>query len=141
MDFRDATLVLRPRGNVRQMDRSLAFAAPIRASNVREGLCIENRMDKVRRSLAVGAVAGLAAFTLWITWLAKGLESQQPGGTQARLLMRQPAPELLLKSLDGRPVSLSEFKGQKKVVVSFWSSSSRPCRMELAALRSLQTPG
>ena len=94
-------------------------------------------MDKARRPLLIGAVAVLAAFTVWITWLAKRLESQQPSGNQARLLMRQPAPDLLLKSLDGRSVGLSEFKGQKKVVVSFWSSSSRPCRMELASLRSL----
>jgi peroxiredoxin len=99
-------------------------------------------MEEVKKTLSyvrgsvIGAVVLLAAFTVWITWLAKGLESQ-PSGTPARLLMRQPAPDLSLKSLDGRPVSLSEFKGQKKVVLSFWSSSSRPCRMELAALRSL----
>jgi peroxiredoxin len=94
-------------------------------------------MDRARRPLLIGAVVVLAAFTVWITWLAKRMESQQPSGNQARLLMRQPAPDLLLKSLDGRSINLSEFKGQKKVVVSFWSSSSRPCRMELASLRSL----
>jgi peroxiredoxin len=94
-------------------------------------------MDKTRQPLLIGAVAVLAVFTVWITWLAKRMESQQPGGTQARLLMRQPAPDLPLKSLDGRPVSLAEFKGQKKVIVAFWSSSSRPCRMELASLRAL----
>jgi peroxiredoxin len=96
---------------------------------------VKKPLSYVRGSV-IGAVVLLAAFTVWITWLAKGLESQ-PSGTPARLLMRQPAPDLSLKSLDGRPVSLSEFKGQKKVVLSFWSSSSRPCRMELAALRSL----
>jgi peroxiredoxin len=93
-------------------------------------------MDKAGRPLLIGAVAVLAVFTVWITWLAKKLESQQQGGTQARLVMRQSAPDLPLKSLDGRQVSLAGFKGQKKVIVAFWSSSSRPCRMELASLRA-----
>jgi peroxiredoxin len=97
----------------------------------------ERKRGAVQRALVIGAMVGLAAFTVWLTWLAKGLESQQSNGTQARLLMQQPAPELPLKSLDGRPVGRSVFKGKKNVVLSFWSSSSRPCRMELAALRSL----
>jgi peroxiredoxin len=96
-----------------------------------------NHMDKARQPLLIGAVAVLAAFTVWITWLAKRLESGQPSGTQARLRMRQPAPDFSLMGLDGRTVTLSEFKGQKKVVVSFWSSSSLPCRRELASLRSM----
>jgi len=78
-----------------------------------------------------------AAFTVWITWQAKRLESQQPGGSQARLAARRQAPELSLKDLSGQIVKLSDFEGQKNVILSFWTTWSKPCRLEMANLRSL----
>ena len=48
------------------------------------------------------AVAGLAVFTVWITWQAKALELRLYGNNPGAALTGKPAPEFALPSLDGR---------------------------------------
>jgi peroxiredoxin len=50
----------------------------------------------------------------------------------------QPFPDFTLKDLNGRNVSLSQFRG-KVVVLNFWMTTCPPCREEMPAFQKLQT--
>ena len=49
----------------------------------------------------------------------------------------QPEPELTLKDLDGKDVSLSAYKG-KVVLVNFWATWCEPCQVEIPWLIEMQ---
>ena len=49
----------------------------------------------------------------------------------------KPAPDFSLKDLDGKQVSLSDFRG-KVVMLIFWTTWCGPCRAELKALQALE---
>src|SRR4029077_16599465 len=93
-------------------------------------------MNRISYAAAVFGIAILAIFTVFITWRAKALESSLLLRAQTPALTNEMAPEFALSSLDGRTVSLADYKGKKKLIVSFWASWCGPCRLEMPALRS-----
>src|SRR5262245_35321616 len=93
----------------------------------------------MERTLTARQIAGivlLAALTVFLTWRLKSLEGGLALGRSPTALRDKPAPEFSLPSLDGRRVSLSDYKGRKKLVISYWASWCGPCRLEMPSLRS-----
>lgn len=70
------------------------------------------------RSIALGMVTNLA-------------------GDEVGLEVGKAAPNFALEALDGGVVTLSDFRGQKFVIVNFWASWCSPCKVEMPDLEEV----
>jgi thiol-disulfide isomerase/thioredoxin len=75
----------------------------------------------------------VAAFLL--CFLAKPSLGQQP--TIRFVRNPDPAPEVKLDTLDGKPLSLADYQG-KVILLNFWATWCGPCRAEIPDLVELQ---
>jgi len=90
-------------------------------------------MHKGPSPRATLALAALAVFTVWITWLAKAIEIGARWRNDSSAVTGKPAPDFSLQSLGGGRVSLADYRG-KTAVIAFWASWCGPCRMEMPML-------
>ena len=65
-----------------------------------------------------------------------------PGGTDLWAADVRPeeghfAPDFALKTLDGNTVRLSEYRGQKVVLINFWATWCPPCRLEMPTMQQI----
>ena len=86
-------------------------------------------------SAAIVAGVILAGFTVWITRQAKALEKDLDSTSQKISLLDKAAPDFHLSTYDGRTVSLSDYRGKKKLALIFWATwnnGSHPQMLMLA---------
>lgn len=88
-------------------------------------------VPRILRVLAV-VFALVAVAAAGAILLGKGAGASSSGGTSNayKFTAGMPAPEFSLQSLEGKSVSLSQFRG-KTVLLNFWATWCPPCRAEM----------
>jgi peroxiredoxin len=90
--------------------------------------------------IAAGTI--FAGATVWINYEVKiNIQAANADGTNRELgniKVGQPAPDFSAPDLAGRAVNLSDYRGQKVVLLDFWATWCGPCKMAMPGLQSLR---
>lgn len=78
-------------------------------------------------------VAGAAVAVLVVGALARGLGHPMPAPPSSVVLVGKAAPDLTIRTLDGRTMSLKALRG-RPVVLNVWASWCTGCRQEASVL-------
>jgi len=90
----------------------------------------------MERKLTAREVLGIVlvtALAVLLAWRLQHIESAFLRGRNPAALQGKQAPGFSLPSLEGRRVSLSDYRG-KKLVIAYWASWCGPCLMEMPSL-------
>jgi peroxiredoxin len=89
-------------------------------------------MNRTRKTLSV-----LTVIFLGILFVVFACGRQAPlSEASGRASIGAPAPDFTLKSVDGKDVRLSDYRG-KVVLLNFWATWCPPCRSEMPSIESL----
>ncbi|HMQ34877.1 MAG TPA: redoxin domain-containing protein [Chloroflexaceae bacterium] len=95
----------------------------------------ERRRDR-ELLVAMLALALLAALVPLLRDLAQPERTAVPEGGETAALTAKPAPPFTLEAIDGKQVSLSDYKGQV-VLVNIWATWCPPCVRETPRLNAV----
>ena len=90
----------------------------------------------MKRSPIVPIVIAVIVAGMLYAGIHAARKNQAPGAVSGQL-RGQPAPDFELKSLDGKNVKLSDFRG-KAVLLNFWATWCGPCKIEMPWFVELQ---
>jgi len=89
-------------------------------------------MNRTRKTFSVSAVIFFVILLVVFSCGRQGTPAEN--GTKAT--MGAPAPDFVLKSVDGKTVRLSDYRGQV-VFLNFWATWCPPCRSEMPSIERL----